>query len=64
MKKFLYVLIFVFLLGTLFTSVAFAQDDTPTDDEVNAVAHKLYCPVCEAHRWMFVQPKPAGTGAS
>jgi cytochrome c-type biogenesis protein CcmH len=25
---------------------ALAQDDTPTDDEVNAIARKLYCPVC------------------
>jgi cytochrome c-type biogenesis protein CcmH len=48
MKKFLYTLTFAFLLGILFTGVAFAQDDTPTDDEVNAVAHKLYCPVCES----------------
>jgi cytochrome c-type biogenesis protein CcmH len=49
MKKFLYTLIFTFLLGALLTGVAFAQDSTPpTDDEVNAVAHKLYCPVCES----------------
>ena len=30
--------------------VAFAQDDTPgkpTDDEVNAIAKEMYCPVCE-----------------
>jgi cytochrome c-type biogenesis protein CcmH len=29
---------------------AFAQDDTPgtpTDDEVNAIAKQMYCPVCE-----------------
>jgi cytochrome c-type biogenesis protein CcmH len=49
MKKVLYILIFTFLLGALFTGVALAQDNTPpTDDEVNAVAHKLYCPVCES----------------
>jgi cytochrome c-type biogenesis protein CcmH len=48
MKKFLYVLTFVFLLGSLFTTTAFAQSGTPTDDEVNAIAHKLYCPVCES----------------
>jgi cytochrome c-type biogenesis protein CcmH len=48
MKKFLYTLTFIFLLSILFTSVALAQNDTPpTDDEVNAIAHKLYCPVCE-----------------
>ena len=48
MKKFLYILIFTFSLGILFTGIAFAQDSTPTDDEVNAIAHKLYCPVCES----------------
>jgi cytochrome c-type biogenesis protein CcmH len=49
MKKVLYTLIFTFLLGTLFTGVALAQgSNPPTDDEVNAVAHKLYCPVCES----------------
>jgi cytochrome c-type biogenesis protein CcmH len=30
------------------TSVAFAQGSSPTDDEVNAIAKKLYCPVCES----------------
>ena len=29
------------------SSSAFAQGSTPTDDEVNAVARQLYCPVCE-----------------
>jgi cytochrome c-type biogenesis protein CcmH len=48
MKKFLYTLTFIFLLGVLFTGVALAQDNTPpTDDEVNEVAHQLYCPVCQ-----------------
>lgn len=45
---------FMFHLGLLFlilfslgtTSVA-AQGNPPTDDEVNAVAKQLYCPVCE-----------------
>ena len=36
------------LLFSLFTGVAFAQEPTPSDDEVNAVAHQLYCPVCES----------------
>ncbi len=27
--------------------VAFAQKPTPSDDEVNRIAHQLYCPVCE-----------------
>ena len=40
----------VFLLAFAFASftVASAQSSTPTDDEVNAVARKLYCPVCES----------------
>ena len=27
--------------------LAFAQQPTPSDDEVNRIAHQLYCPVCE-----------------
>jgi cytochrome c-type biogenesis protein CcmH len=26
---------------------ASAQEPTPSDDQVNAIAHQLYCPVCE-----------------
>ena len=47
MKKALQILTFALLLAGLFTSVAIAQDNTPTDDDVNAVAKQLYCPVCE-----------------
>jgi cytochrome c-type biogenesis protein CcmH len=36
----------VLLLG-LSSSLALAQGSDPTDDEVNAVARQLYCPVCE-----------------
>ena len=32
---------------TFTTTTAFAQDNLPTDDEVNAIAQQLYCPVCE-----------------
>ncbi|HEY43874.1 MAG TPA: cytochrome c-type biogenesis protein CcmH [Anaerolineae bacterium] len=35
----------LFLL--LLSGVAAAQDHEPTDDEVNAIAKQLYCPVCE-----------------
>ena len=39
----------VLVLASMLYQVAFAQDSTPpTDDEVNAVASKLYCPVCES----------------
>ena len=34
------------LLALLATS-SFAQEQTPSDDEVNAIAKQLYCPVCE-----------------
>jgi cytochrome c-type biogenesis protein CcmH len=34
------------LLAALLTGVAYAQESV-SDDEVNAVAKKLYCPVCE-----------------
>jgi cytochrome c-type biogenesis protein CcmH len=49
MKNFLKNLTFTFLLSIMFTGIAVAQDSNPpTDDEVNAVASKLYCPVCES----------------
>ena len=37
------------LLAALLLSVrpAAAQAPTPSDDEVNRIAHQLYCPVCE-----------------
>jgi cytochrome c-type biogenesis protein CcmH len=35
------------LVAAIITSPAMAQEDQPTDDEVNAVAKGLYCPVCE-----------------
>jgi cytochrome c-type biogenesis protein CcmH len=38
-------IVFMFLL--LLNQSAFAQDDIPTDDDVNAIAKQLYCPVCE-----------------
>ncbi|NWF64992.1 MAG: cytochrome c-type biogenesis protein CcmH [Chloroflexi bacterium] len=39
-------LVLIALTG-LFHQAAFAQEATPTDDEVNAIAKQLYCPVCE-----------------
>src|SRR5512143_1056956 len=37
------------LLALLLASAAFAQDTppSPSDDQVNAIARQLYCPVCE-----------------
>src|SRR3972149_5306520 len=45
-----YVLLAIpFAFANLFYQPAFAQDvNPPTDDEVNAIASKLYCPVCES----------------
>lgn len=42
---------FIFFLAILMIvvipQIAYAQDDIPTDDEVNEIAEELYCPVCE-----------------
>ena len=42
-----YVLLLILFLAALSVVPAFAQESTPTDDEVNAIAKQLYCPVCE-----------------
>jgi len=41
--------ILISMLAMLFASfsIAFAQGTTPTDDDVNKIAKKLFCPVCE-----------------
>jgi cytochrome c-type biogenesis protein CcmH len=47
MKKFLFILTLALVVSGFFTATtAFAQDGV-TDDEVNAIAKQLYCPVCE-----------------
>jgi cytochrome c-type biogenesis protein CcmH len=47
-KKTLSVSALIVLLLLLFINQsAFAQEDVPTDDDVNAIAKQLYCPVCE-----------------
>ena len=43
----LQVLALVLILTGVWAGVAAAQGSTPTDDEVNAIAKQLYCPVCE-----------------
>jgi cytochrome c-type biogenesis protein CcmH len=53
MKRPLFILIFTFLLTLVVAGAAAAQAPTPqpaagvTDNQVNAVARQLYCPVCE-----------------
>jgi cytochrome c-type biogenesis protein CcmH len=40
-------LIFEISASYIPSGVAYAQQPTPSDDEVNAIARQLYCPVCE-----------------
>jgi cytochrome c-type biogenesis protein CcmH len=41
--------ILIALMATLFGALTvFAQNPTPTDDEVNKIAKQLFCPVCES----------------
>jgi cytochrome c-type biogenesis protein CcmH len=40
--------IIAFVFSVALTMAAVAQDDAPTDDEVNKIAKQLYCPVCES----------------
>lgn len=50
MKKSVVALLAMLVLALVFSSAGAAQSDlpgTPTDDDVNAIAKQLYCPVCE-----------------
>lgn len=42
-----YAVFLLLLLASLLAPSALAQGRVPTDDEVNAIARQLYCPVCE-----------------
>ena len=44
----LFKLILLALLLALLPAAVYAQDEPVTDDEVNAVAKDVYCPVCES----------------
>lgn len=47
-RAWLFVALTIGLLSAVFIyQRASAQNPTPTDDEVNRIAHQLYCPVCE-----------------
>lgn len=40
----------ILLIALVFAGVVYAQDEpprVPSDDEVNAIARQMYCPVCE-----------------
>ncbi len=43
----IFVLLALLVLAGLWVGAAKAQQPTPSDDDVNAVASQLYCPVCE-----------------
>lgn len=47
MKRHFWIAILVLVLSALTTATVAAQESTPTDDEVNAIAKQLFCPVCE-----------------
>ena len=48
MKKTLSITLLLLVLVGTSTSIVFAQDTFPTDDDVNKIAKQLYCPVCES----------------
>ena len=47
MKRHLWLLPILLVLSALWARTAFAQDPTPSDNEVNRIAKQLFCPVCE-----------------
>jgi cytochrome c-type biogenesis protein CcmH len=46
MKRLWFLLFLLLVLALVAVSPARAQDSFPSDDDVNRVAKKLYCPVC------------------
>jgi len=47
MKRFFLIGLIGFLLVAGWAGSAHAQQPTPSDDDVNAIASQLFCPVCE-----------------
>lgn len=47
MKRFFWITLLILALSGLAVATVSAQGSTPTDDDVNAIAKQLYCPVCE-----------------
>jgi cytochrome c-type biogenesis protein CcmH len=46
-RKILPAILAVMALAMLMAGTVLAQEPLPSDDEVNAIAKQLYCPVCE-----------------
>lgn len=47
MKRSFWVLVLLLALGAAWAGSASAQQPTPSDDQVNAIARQLFCPVCQ-----------------
>jgi cytochrome c-type biogenesis protein CcmH len=47
MKRLPWALTLLLVLSALTVATVIAQGSTPSDDDVNAIARQLYCPVCE-----------------
>jgi cytochrome c-type biogenesis protein CcmH len=47
MKRFSWILLIGIFLVLGWNGVAYAQQPTPSDNDVNAIAKQLFCPVCE-----------------
>ncbi len=47
MKQSFWITVLLLALSALTVATVSAQSATPTDDQVNAIAKQLYCPVCE-----------------
>ena len=47
MKSIFRISILLLVISSLLPAAVFAQGPGPTDDEVNAIARDLFCPVCE-----------------
>ncbi|NJD58821.1 MAG: hypothetical protein C3F13_06125 [Anaerolineales bacterium] len=45
--RYLLAILITLFVGALAEQVVVAQQPTPSDDQVNAIAKQLYCPVCE-----------------
>lgn len=46
-KQFFWIAVLVLGLSLAWVGIASAQQPTPSDDEVNAIARQLFCPVCQ-----------------
>ena len=47
MKRVFWIVVLIELFSTIGVGIVFAQQPTPSDDDVNRIARQMYCPVCE-----------------